>query len=252
MLTTSRWRLSGVNTKEGAENTDSGVLWLKTAKSGDDVTCTLYKAAGLGSSDDVALAAAVDVSACDGTGANAVEVTFAEAESSGLSGTMWIHAYEGDDTCPIQVALATDEDLDALWDDIENLPGYDATVGCAEFIRVAGEDVLGKVAAIFKDRLGGHGSGEAWFITDADRVYPDLRKIANPGQLRLACATHALEIAIGRSHQRADPTMYSAQRDYFREQYESAMSALQLAFKGGDADDASDDGTVASLRLDRA
>lgn len=251
-LTTSRWRLSGVKTLEGGQNTDDGVVWLKTTSDGDDVTCALYKDDGLASGNQVASATAVDVSGCDNTGENAVEVTFTAANSSGLSGSMWIHSYEGDDSCPVQVALCTDEDLDSLWDAIGDLPGYDETHGLAEFIRVAGDDVLGKVARIFEAQVGGYGTAEAWYITDASRAYPDLRKIANPGQLRIACAYHALEIALGRSHQRADDTMYSSLRDYFREQYDAALSALVLAIKAGSGDNASDDGRTSIHRMSRA
>ena len=173
--------------------------------------------------------------------------------SSGLSGSFWIHQYNSDpaDAIPVQVALCSDEDLDGLWDGIEALPGYDATVGCAEFIRMATEDVLGKVSAIYKDVLEGHGSPEAWYIVDASRQYPDLRRIANPGQLRVACAHHALEIAVGRSHQMATNTMYSSQRDYHAQEYERAMAALTLTFKSGSGDDAQESASAQVIRQER-
>ncbi len=247
---TSRWRLSGIRTKTGGENTDGGVLWLEMSRSGDTVTGNLYKDDGLASGDKVATGSA-DVSAVDGTGGNAAELSLSEANSSGLSGTFWIHRYTADGTCPVQVALCTDEDLDGLWDGIEDLPGYDASAGMAEYVRLAGEDVLCKVTAAFRQHVGGHGSGEAWFITDAARVHPDLRRIANPGQLRMACAYHALEIALGRSHQRGQNTMYSNLRDYFQQQYDRAMASLSLAFKTGGAD-ARNGSAAAVIRMDRA
>lgn len=248
---TSRWRLTGVKTKESAENTDSGVLWLEMTRGGDTVTANLYKDDGLASGNKVATGTA-DVSGCDSTGTNAVELALSEANSSGLSGSFWIHSYEGDDTCPLQVALCTDEDLDGLWDGIEDLPGYDATAGMAEYIRLAGEDVLGKVAAIFRRQLSGYGPPEVWFITDAARVYPDLRMIANPGQLRMACAYNTLEIALGRSHQRGKDTMYSNLRDYFHQQYDRTMGSLSLAFKAGGAADAHTGSAATVARMDRA
>lgn len=248
---TSRWRLEGIRTKESSENTDSGVLWLDMSKSGDTVTADIYKDDGLGSADKVATGTA-DVSGVDGTGANAVELVLTEANASGLSGSFWIHAYASDGSSPVQVALCVDEDLDALWDGVEGLNGYDATVGAAESIRVAGEDVIGRVTRMFQDQLGGHGSAEAWFITDATRSNPDLRMIANPGQLRLACAYRALEIAIGRDHMRAEQTTYSALRDHFREQFEVAMGSLTLALKAGSGDNADSNANITSVRLDRA
>jgi len=250
-LTSSRWRLSGIVTLEGSENTDSGVLWLVTVKTNDDVACTIYKDDGLASGNSVATGTA-DVSGCDNTGANAVEVALTEANDSGIGGSFWIHDYQGDGTAPIQVTLCTDEDLDSQWDGIEDLPGYDATDGCAEFIRVAGDDVMGKVLAMFKDRLGGHGSKEAWYIADAQRTYPDLRRIANPAQLRLACTFRALSFMVGRSHERANDTMYSDQRDYFNAEFERAMNALVLAVKGGNDDDAGDSTSASIQHMSRA
>ena len=258
-VTTSRWRLAGVKTKEGAQNTLDGVLWLKVTTSGSDSTLGLYKAAACASGDQVAApAAAVDLSGCDNDIDNAVQVTFAASNSSGLTGALWVHEYVGDadDTAdhrfiPIQVALATDEDLDALWDGVEDLPGFDATYGCAEFIRIAQEDVLAAVMQRYKDEMGGHGSGEGWFIQDADRAYPDLRRIANPGQLRLACAHRAIAIAVGRSHQRADATMYSELRDDHNERFAEALVALVVAFKAGSSPNAEASANASVIRQAR-
>lgn len=236
---TSRWRLSGIATKEGSENTDSGILWLEISDDSDTVTANLYKAVGLASSSKVATGTA-DISDIDGTGENSAQLTLEEANSSGISGSFWLHTYESDPAVapPLIVALCVDEDMDALHDGIELLPGYDTTNGCAEFIRIASEDVMAKVMAIYADKLGGYGAAEAWYITDADRSYPDLRCISNPAQLRLACTYRALAIALRRSHDRTGGTMYSEKGDKFQAEYETAMMALVMAFKGGDASDA--------------
>jgi len=232
---TSRWRLAGISTKQDGENTGGGLLWLEMNRSGDIVTADLYKEASRGASDKVATGPA-DVSGIDGTGAGAVEVALSEANSSGMTGSLWIHRYRADDVCPVQVALCVDEDLDALWDGIESLAGYDSTVGCAEFVRLAGEDLLARATAMFRDQLGGHGAAEAWFIQNASHSYPDLRRIANPAQLRSACAHRALAIAIGRSHKMGGDTMYSRLRDYHHGEYERAMASLVLAVRPGDGD----------------
>jgi len=229
---TARWRLLGVTTKENAQNTDNGVLWLKMSKAGDTVTANIYKNDGLASGNLVATGSA-DVSGVDGTGENAAQVTLSEANSSGLSGEFWIHQYVDDDSCPIQVALCTDEDLDVLWDGIEDLSGYDSTYGMAEFIRAAGQDVLALVARLFQDQVGGYGAAEAWYITDAEQIVPDLRRIANPGQLRLACAYRALQIGVGRDHQAAGETAYSDLRDHFADEYTRAMNSLSIALTSG-------------------
>ena len=249
-LTTSRWRLAGIKTKEGGQNTDDGVLWFDAVKSGSDVTATLKDAASGGS---IVASGTADVSGCDGTGENAVELELSEYDGSGISGSFWIHEYNQDPTnrVPVQIALCVDEDVDAIWDDIENLPGYDSTYGLAEHIRVAGEDVIGQVMAIYREALGGYGAAEAWYIRDAERSYPDLRRLANPGQLRLAAAWHTLEIALGAAHTRASPTMYSELRDYFRSRYEEAMRSLVLAIKSGSGDNATSAATAVGRRLSR-
>ena len=250
-FTTSRWRLSGVRTKEASQNTADGVLWLKMSASGATVTVGLYKAGSCGSGDAVATGTA-DISLVDGDPANAAECLLSEANSSGLSGSLHVVRWAADGTAPVQVALCTDEDLDALWDGIEDLPGYDAADGCAEYIRVAQEDVLAAVLARYRDELGGHGAAEAWFIAEAGRVHPDLRRIANPGQLRLACAHRALAVAIGRSHQRGEATMYSTLRDYHNERFAEALASLVVAFKAGAGGGASADATAGVIRQARA
>jgi len=249
-FTTSRWRLAGVRTKAGGENTAGGVLWLEVTRAGDTATADLYADEGLGAAAKVATGSA-DVAGLDGTGASAAEVVLSAVNDSALSGSFRLHDLRADGACPVQVALCTDEDLDALWDGIEDLPGYDAAAGMAEFIRLAGEDVLARVAAVFREHLGGHGSAEAWFLVEADRAHPDLRRIANPAQLRAACACRALEIALGRCHQRGRSTMYSDLRDYFRREYDRAMGSLSLTVRGG-AGGASAAGRGSVTRLSRA
>jgi len=250
-LTTTNWRLSGLRTHADNLNSDSGILWLGATKSGDDVTCTLYKDQAVSSS--VALASAVDVSGCDNTGDNDVTVTFAAANASGLSGTMQIRQYLADVTAvPVCVSMCVDEDMAALFGDLDNLSSWDDTDGMADVIRVAHGDVMARVMQTFMDELAGYGAQEAWFITDADRTYPDLRKIANPDQLRQACAYRALDIALRKDHLRADPTMYSEGATHWSEQYERAIGGIRLAFKSGSGDTAEESNSSATVRLKRA
>jgi hypothetical protein len=247
---TSRWRLSGIRTRQGAENTDGGVLWLDMSRTGDTVTADLYKDSARDASDKVATGSA-DVSGIDGGGQYAAKLNLTEANSSGVSGSFRIHRYLADGVCPVQVALCVDEDLDALWDGIESLGGYDATCGCAEFIRLATEDVLAKVSAMLQDQLGGYGAAEAWFITDASRIHPDLRRVANPAQLRVACAHRALELAVGRSHKMGADSMYSRLRDYHRSEYDRAVASLVLAIRPGDDGSAHTGGRGGAIRQSR-
>jgi hypothetical protein len=228
---TSRWRLSGIRTKVGAENTDSGVLWLSMVRANNIVTATLYKDDGLATAAGVATGSA-DISHVDGIAANAAQVELKDTNGSGIDGSFWIHQYIADGVCPVQVALCTDEDLESLWDGIDSLTGYNATGGMAEFIRVAGEDVLARITRLFEDALGA-AAPDAWFIRDAERTYPDLRRLANPGQLRLACACRVLQLALGRQHDRADNTAFSVLRDSFGKEFEAAMQSVRLALRTG-------------------
>ena len=246
-FTTSRWRLGGLRTKAGGENSDGGLLWLRTVRDGDTVTASLYKDAGLALADKVAEGTA-DVSSLDGSAAGAAELSISAVNDSGLAGSFMLHSYLADDLCPVQAAMCVDADLDTLWDGISSLPGYDATAGCAEFIRLAGEDVLAKVSVMFRDRLGGQ--AQAWFLADAARDLPDLRRIANPAQLRLACAHRSLEIALGRSHRTGGESMFSRLRDYHRGEFDRAMASLVLAFRSGSGQTARG-ATSSAVRLRR-
>ncbi len=224
---TSRWRISGIKTIKGGENTDSGILWLSLSRAGDTVTANIYKDDSLSPATLVATGAA-DISAVDGLPLHAAELALTAANNSAIAGSFWIQHYFTDWTCPVQVALAEDEDLDALWDGIESLSGFSPAEGMAEFIRVAGEDVLARANRLFEEQLGA-GAPAAWFIKDDARTYPDLRLISNPAQLRLACAYRALAVALGRQHDRADDTAYSVLRDCFAREYENAMKSISLA-----------------------
>ncbi|NLF32100.1 MAG: hypothetical protein GX591_14590 [Planctomycetes bacterium] len=241
VLHTSRWRLHGIATRRGAGNTDGGVLWLKVAREGDAVAAALYKGAGLAASDCVA-AGVTDVSGLDGTAESAAEVIFDAVNASGLSGSLRLHRCQADAVCPVQAALCCDEDLDVLYDGIEQLSGYDSVYGLAPFIRQAGEDCLQQVGRLFRTALGG--PGDAWFIVSGRRRDPDLRRLRNPDRLRLACACRALELALGRSHAAAGDTAYSALRDHFARRWAEAIAAVELATPDGPA-------TQRFRRLDR-
>ena len=121
----------------------------------------------------------------------------------------------------------------------------------AKELRAAVDQAIASLEPIYREALGGYGAAEAWYIRDAERSYPDLRRLANPGQLRLAAAWHTLEIALGAAHTRASPTMYSELRDYFRSRYEEAMRSLVLAIKSGSGDNATSAATAVGRRLSR-
>lgn len=244
---TSRWRLWGVRTRSGLANTDDGVLWLSLTGQDDGVAASLsLDRAGVSTQASGTLE---DVRSLDGSADEALEITLDEVADSGLSASLYLHAFQADASCPLQVALCTDEDLRALWDGVEDLTAYESLAGLAECIRLAGSEMLARVIRMYPEQLGA--TARAWYLDGSDRFAPDLGRLANPAQLRYPCSCLALAHALGRDHQRADDTAYSRLRDHFFERYETAMSSLRLAFTtDGVEPDRFDN--PASVRLDRA
>ena len=115
-----------------------------------------------------------------------------------------------------QPMLCSDEDLNAFWDGIESLAGYDPVEGHAELIRLASEGVLNRVSVMWDGKV-------------------DPERIANPAQLRVACAHRALAIGIARTHKVGEDTMYKRLRDYHAAEYERALASLVLAVRPGEA-----------------
>lgn len=228
---TSRWKLDGVNTKVDGNLGDCR-LWAKFVKTGDAVTCTVYKDFGCGS--QVALGVA-------NTSTLPVKCELAESNASGLSGEFYIESIP---SCPseaveVLVSLVNDADLDIECDELSELPAYDTNVGMAKYCAVATRAVLLRVAGSYRDELGGAGAPESRYRTGATRLLPDYRKIANPDQLKEVATHRALMLALGRSHKLAKDTMYSDLRDYHEEKYENLMDGLSLALNS-DPDDSED------------
>jgi len=228
-LHTSRWALAGVNTTSGG-NTDRGWLWMAAVRSGSTVTVDLYKDAGCDSDDKVATGTA-DVTDIDGAPARCA---LAAANSSGLTGELYLEDYDGDPAAPVPVlaALCVDSDLAEEYHNLDDLPGdvYDSTNGMARHCAAATRNVLLLVSQTYAEELGGYGAPEHRHSAAASRAWPDFRRIANPDQLKSAAVHWALMLAFGSCHERAQDTMYSRLRDYHDAKRKEAIAAWHLAF----------------------
>lgn len=246
---TSRWKLDGVKTL-AAGNTGSGWLWATITNAGDTVTVDLYKSRGTTSADKVAT----------GTCSKAtlpVVCTLTAANTSGMSGEVWLHEYTSQPVAqiPVMVSLAVDADLSIEYSGLSDLPAYSATAGMADYVAEATRRCLLLASQVFSEQLGGFRAPEHRNVAaSAAREFPDYRRLANPDQLRTAAIHWALELAFGRSHERGSDTMYSELRDYHAEQRKDAVSAWNLTFTSepdaeADADQAQGAVTVRPSRL---
>ena len=252
-IRTSRWSLTGVKTKTGSLNVDSrGFLWFSAATVGDTMTVTVYKDAGAAGS--VALGTG-DVSGIDDA---PVEVTLAEANSSGITGTVWIEETDEDvTTVPLFVTAILDKDIELEYNQAggSHMANKNATSGYADYCAAATKHVLLKASHLYKDELGGYGAGEMRYAESATRKYPDYRVIAQPEQLQEA----ALYWAMSRIFAALDETkaatgsMYGAKAERYAEMYESAISSWSLALNlDPDTDeDADTTGSASVVRPER-
>jgi hypothetical protein len=146
------------------------------------------------------------------------------------------------------VVLATDRDLDVFFKDLALLSDYDQTAGMARWINRATGEALARVSDLYAGQLGDPDLAAGYWM-DGDYGVPDLRRIANPAQLREFVALWALHLACGREVQRADG-LFAAQRDYFQRQAELAFGRLRLVFDN-DRDGAADSRVARSFAWHR-
>jgi len=210
---TSRWSLSGIDTREGG-NTTGGRLWMLAQRDGDTVSVELYKtpdcaagdlvASGTADVSDIALAAACCALSAD--------------NDSGITGQLWFESYTADCGYPVEVlvSLCTDFDLALEYCNLSDLPVevYSSEVGMAKYCAAATQKVLLLAAQLYTGQLGGYGAPEHRYHTAADRDLPDYRRLANPDQLKDTAVHWALAMAFGGCHELAGVTMYSDLRDY--------------------------------------
>jgi hypothetical protein len=238
---TSRWSLTGVDTRPGG-NLSGGWLWMDVEPDGELLAVRLSKApdaavlVASGTVDPDALPGRVDLNAEGG---------------SGLGGQLYIEQFTAAQLqIPVLVSLCVDEHLAEYWADLADLPAdlYSAATGMARHCAAATRRTLLLVSQLHQNQLGGHGPHPDRRLAGATRSFPDYRRLAVPEQLTPAAACWALELALGSKHQRAGETMYSQLRDHFARQRREAVAQWQLSFNADpDADhdpDCSDGGRV--------
>jgi hypothetical protein len=226
---TSRWSLSGVDTRSGG-TTAGGRLWLLTSLNGDTVTAELYKTPDCDSGDLVASGSA-DISDIE---TSAAGCALSQENASGLTGQFWFESYLGDCGYPVELlaSLCTDEDLSIEYCSLSDLPDdvYSATEGMSRYCGAAMEKVLLLVSGLYARQLGGFGAPEHKHHTAAGRALPDYRRLANPDQLKAAAVHWSLATAFGSCHELGAVTMYSQLRDYHEFKRLEAIGGWNLTF----------------------
>ncbi len=238
---TSRWSLTGVDTRPGG-NLSCGWLWMDVEPDGDQLALRLGKApdgtspVASGTVDPESLPGRVALNADGG---------------SGLGGELYVEAFSSAQRgIAVLVSLCVDEHLAEYWADLADLPAdlYSPAWGMARHCAAATRRTLLLVSQLHQNQLGGHGPRPDRRLAGARRSLPDYRRLAVPEQLTPAAACWALELALGSKHQRAGQTMYSQLRDHFARQRREAVAQWQLSFNlDPDADhqpDCSDGGRV--------
>jgi len=252
-LHTSRWSLSGIDTRGGGSTT-AGRLWLLAGLDAQSVTAELYKGPDCDAGDLVASGSA-DISDIDEA---AAPCALSQENASGVSGHFWIESYTADCGYPVEVlvTLCTDEDLEIEYCSLSDLPSvvYSADHGMARYCASATEKVLLLAAGLYWRQLGGFGAPEHRYHIAASRLIPDYRRLANPDQLKAAAVHWALAAAFGSCHELGAETMYSQLRDYHERKRTQAVEGWALTLNldpdyDEDADSRKSSAMVRTTRL---
>ncbi len=229
-IRTTRWIINGVITKDTG-NTDRGRLWFSTVKTGDNLVVTVYKdSAG---SASVLLSSATDISALDNDSANAVKIALVAENTSGLSGTMWVHDWTEDVTLvPMIVSLCMDQDIEdeyAASEETFMAAVYDSTVGYARFCSIATAHVMRLVTNLYIQEIGGFGGVEDYDLKTPERFTPDWRGVIVPLQLLDAAKYYACWKAfMAADNSDGEDSMLAFKATNCKEQFDDAVSKLNL------------------------
>ncbi|MCP4376263.1 MAG: hypothetical protein GY794_08835 [bacterium] len=250
---TSRWSLSGVDTRSGGSTT-SGRFWMLATLNDQSVTVQIYKTPDCDSGGLVASGSA-DVSDIETA---PVACVLTQENTSGVSGQFWFESYLDDCGYPVEVlvTLCTDEDLAIEYSGLDDLPAdvYSAARGMARHCAAASEKVLLLVSGVYARQLGGFGAPEHKYHTVAGRLLPDYRRLANPDQLKAAAVHWALSTAFGSCHELGAATMYSQLRDYHEQKRIESIEGWNLTLNldpdtDEDADASKSSAMVRTTRL---
>ena len=221
---THDWRLAALKTVSSG-STDNGLLYFSLTLSSTTYTAEVYKDSGKASGNKIA--SGTVVSATAPTEADPLDITLAEANSSGVTGALKIASYTADeDGGYLQVLLSVDADCDDYYDGYDLLNAYDSTYGLARHHNLAMFEIINYLSTRFSHEFSGAGKSPWWQA--GDKKYPDLRRILNPAQLRKASAYYTLFSALSKSAFNKDSSYWEL-RDWYEEKYKEALTSVQLA-----------------------
>ncbi len=253
VIHTSRWCLSGIDTRASG-NCENGRLWMMTSLAGTVATVELFSEMSCEAGGLVASGTA-DVSALDVASACC---ELSEANSSGVSGELWIESYLADCDYAVEVlvSLCVDNDLAIEYCNLDSLPAavYSSSEGMSKYCAAASRNILLLVSQTCAQELGGYGAPEHRFHAVASRHVPDYRRLANPDQLKAAAVHWALSMAFGACHERAEETMFSQLRDHHDAKRKEAIDGWVITFNmcpdsDDDADSLGSSAMVSPIRL---
>lgn len=227
LIRTSRWELDGIVTKDSG-NTDRGWLWFSTVQTGDNIVMTLYK--DRAGTNDVAESDSVDVSDADTT---PVMLTFSQANTSGISGIVWIEDFTEDVTLePAIVSLCMDQDIEDIYarsDEAHMADVFNSTTGFARFCSVATSHVVRLITSLYMQEIGGFGAVEAFNLTSPDRLNPDWRGVVAPLQLLDAAKYYACwYIFMAADESDGSDSMLAFKATTCKELFDEAVSKISL------------------------
>lgn len=220
---THDWRFAGISAI-AAGNTDSGMLFFTLSLSGTTYTCNVYAT----EAKSATVASGTVVSATAPSETTPLTITLAEANSSGLTGSMKIANYISDETAGYIFALfSVDADCGNYYGGYTKLNGFDATAGLAAIHNIAAFEIIDRLTARYEEDFGGSAKSPWWQA--GDKKYPDLRIISNPVQLRKASAYYVLHIACGAAAA-SDDSALQEKADRFGDMWLDAMNQIRVAF----------------------
>jgi len=245
-MRTSRWSFDGIITKDSG-NTAKGWVWYSAVKTGDNLVVTVYKDAAGASS--VALSASTDISTYETA---PVLVALAEANSSGITGQLFVHDYTSDVTlAPIMVSLIMDEDIELIYarsDETHMSDVYDSTNGYARFCAKATEHMLMFAASQFAEQMGGFGAEEDHNLTGPARLAPIWSSIVAPEQMKDAAVYYACWLAfLSADETDGEDSMLAFKAEQCKAEYDAAKSSLTLVFDTDNDEDADTVGAASDI-----
>ncbi|HLL88758.1 MAG TPA: hypothetical protein VK324_05605 [Tepidisphaeraceae bacterium] len=215
--------LAGVSTKHGSTDTDRGRLYgTAAAQPGGAVRLSLF----------AKVSKPADALVLKGEGAVGEYFDLVEQNGSGMEGQARIDAHAADDAgIVVVVTFASDRDVVLAAAEAAAMPGFDDAYGLAELHATAVQTIMTEALPAAVPHLFG-GRGMSAFVPHAaDAAFPDLRKLANADQLRVAQGNLVKALSF---EQREHLEEFAAIAAAARVRFDEAMGRLQAGNKPAD------------------